>query len=102
MLGLTSAIIGVLFAGIFDHHFFDTEFPHFATLYWVLMGLAVAGIYVGEAESGKQEVQNAVFTTGNVAEHDSSHGREAARNLDGAPEPTTNPIALMIEGARVK
>ncbi len=102
VLGLTSAIIGALFAGIFDHHFFDTEFPHFATLYWVLMGLAVAGIYVGEAESGKQEVQNAVFTTGNVAEHDSSHGREAARNLDGAPEPTTNPIALMIEGARVK
>ena len=45
-LGLASALFGALFAGIFDHHFFDTEFPHFATLYWLLLGLAVAATYI--------------------------------------------------------
>jgi O-antigen ligase len=84
VLGLTSGIIGALFAGIFDHHFFDTEFPHFATLYWVLMGLAVAGIYVGKAERGAQDADTAY----------SDGGAEV--------EPILNPIALMIEGAKGK
>jgi hypothetical protein len=74
VLGLTSAIFGALFAGIFDHHFFDTEFPHFATLYWILMGMAVAGSYIG---------------------------RETM-NREDDPAPTINPITLMIEGAKNK
>lgn len=86
VLGLTSGIIGALFAGIFDHHFFDTEFPHFATIYWVLMGLAMAGIYVGKAERGVQAAETA-------------YGNGVA--VDSEPlEPTANPFALMVEGAK--
>ena len=56
LMGLTSAIFGTLFAGIFDHHFFDMTFPHFATIYWLLMGLAVSATYlVDEPEEGNRE-----------------------------------------------
>lgn len=110
VLGLTSAIIGALFAGIFDHHFFDTEFPHFATLYWLLMGLAVAGIYVGEAQSGKPKAEDDLFTTkdtevtknGEGQYSNGYYGIERVGNPDSELEPTMNPIALMMEGAKVK
>ncbi len=72
LLGLTSAILGALFAGIFDHHFFDVTFPHFATLYWLMMGLAVAAARIGQAGPAPDE--------------------------DRAP--TRNPLRLLIEGAR--
>ena len=56
LIGLTSAIFGTLFAGIFDHHFFDMTFPHFATIYWLLMGLAVSASYlVDEPEEGNRK-----------------------------------------------
>lgn len=50
LLGGASAIFGAAFAGIFDHHFFDVAFPHFATLFWLLMGVAVAARYVAMAD----------------------------------------------------
>jgi O-antigen ligase len=58
LLGLTSAIFGALFAGIFDHHFFDSTFPHFATLYWLMMGLAVAATYIGKEEEESTKGQS--------------------------------------------
>jgi hypothetical protein len=73
VLGLTSAILGALFAGIFDHHFFDVEFPHFATLYWLMMGLAVAGARIGTEPAD--------------AEDDSERG------------PAWNPLPLILDGA---
>lgn len=72
LLGLTSAILGALFAGIFDHHFFDTTFPHFATLYWLMMGLAVAAARLGQEEAPAPD----------------------------APA-TANPLPLILDGARV-
>ncbi|MGH2541740.1 MAG: O-antigen ligase family protein, partial [Ardenticatenaceae bacterium] len=57
LLGLVSAILGALFAGIFDHHFFDVTFPHFATLYWLLMGMAVAAAQIGMDEPTPRTVE---------------------------------------------
>ncbi len=73
LLGLTSAILGALFAGIFDHHFFDMTFPHFATLYWLFMGLAVAAAHIGAEE-------------------------RAARVVPSPP--TANPLLPLLEGAQ--
>ncbi len=42
LLGLVGAIGGALVGGIFDHYFFNLDFPHSVSLFWFLVGLAVA------------------------------------------------------------
>ena len=41
-LGLHAGIAGALINGIFDHYFFNLEFHHAATLFWLYIGLALA------------------------------------------------------------
>ena len=59
-LGLHAALVGGLFAGILDHYFISLDFHHTVTLFWLLIGLAVASTYVGsrqgEAAAAEQPV----------------------------------------------
>jgi O-antigen ligase len=41
-LGLHAAIVGGLVTGIFDHYLFNIDFHHAVTIFWLLLGLAVA------------------------------------------------------------
>lgn len=41
-LGLHSAVFAGLIVGIFDHYLFNLEFLHAVTIFWMLLGLAVA------------------------------------------------------------
>ncbi|MBP8001641.1 MAG: O-antigen ligase family protein [Chloroflexi bacterium] len=41
-LGLHAAVIGGLTAGLFDHYLFNIDFHHAVTVFWMLVGLAVA------------------------------------------------------------
>jgi O-antigen ligase len=40
--GLHIGIIGALAGGIFDHYFFNLDFHHSVTLFWMVVGLATA------------------------------------------------------------
>jgi len=40
--GLHAGILGALTGGIFDHYFFNLEFHHSVTLFWLVFGLATA------------------------------------------------------------
>ena len=40
--GLHAAIIGALVGGVFDHYFFNLDFHHSVTLFWLIVGLATA------------------------------------------------------------
>jgi O-antigen ligase len=51
-LGLHSALIGGLAAGIFDHYLFNLDFHHAVTLFWLLVGLATAATRLGLDDSG--------------------------------------------------
>jgi len=44
ILGLASGIAGALIAGIFDHYFFNLDFPHTVALFWLFVGLTVVAI----------------------------------------------------------
>jgi hypothetical protein len=39
--GLEAALVGALVAGLFDHYFFNINFPHMVGLFWLIVGLAV-------------------------------------------------------------
>lgn len=41
-LGLHMALAGALVGGLFDHYFFNLDFHHAITLFWLIVGLAVA------------------------------------------------------------
>ena len=47
LLATAAALIAALVAGIFDHHFFNLRFPHTVALFWLLVGLTVAGAEIG-------------------------------------------------------
>jgi len=40
--GLNGAIVGALVGGIVDHYFFNLDFHHSVTLFWLVIGLAAA------------------------------------------------------------
>ncbi len=48
LLGLMASLVGILVGGIFDHYFFNLNFPHSISLFWLYMGLAVAAAALGE------------------------------------------------------
>ncbi len=40
--GLHAGIVGALVGGVFDHYFFNLDFHHSVTLFWLIVGLATA------------------------------------------------------------
>ncbi|RLC85329.1 MAG: polymerase, partial [Chloroflexi bacterium] len=40
--GLHAALVGALMGGVVDHYFFNLDFHHSVTLFWLLVGLATA------------------------------------------------------------
>ncbi|MDX1688441.1 MAG: O-antigen ligase family protein [Candidatus Promineifilaceae bacterium] len=54
-LGLHAALVGGLVTGIFDHYLFNIDFHHAVTLFWMLVGLAVAATRLGKQEAAADE-----------------------------------------------
>jgi O-antigen ligase len=52
-LGLHAAVVGGLVAGIFDHYLFNIDFHHAVTVFWFLVGLAVAATRLGSMNAGQ-------------------------------------------------
>jgi O-antigen ligase len=52
-LGLHAAVVGGLVAGIFDHYLFNIDFHHAVTVFWFLVGLAVAATRLGSVNPGQ-------------------------------------------------
>ena len=46
-LGLHAALAGGLVAGILDHYFFNLNFHHAETIFWLLVGLAISATRLG-------------------------------------------------------
>jgi hypothetical protein len=44
--GLHAGIIGALVGGVFDHYFFNLDFHHSVTLFWLVIALATAATTV--------------------------------------------------------
>ena len=40
--GLHAGLVGALMGGVFDHYFFNLDFHHSVTLFWLVVGLATA------------------------------------------------------------
>jgi hypothetical protein len=42
LLGSLAAVLGALVGGFFDHYFFNLDFPHSVTLFWLFVGMALS------------------------------------------------------------
>jgi hypothetical protein len=47
LLGLTASLVGILVGGLLDHYFFNLNFPHSVSVFWMYLGLAMATIRLG-------------------------------------------------------
>jgi hypothetical protein len=47
LLGLVAALAGILVGGLLDHYFFNLDFPHSVSIFWIYLGLAMATIRIG-------------------------------------------------------
>ena len=50
LLGALAGVLGALVGGLFDHYFFNLDFPHSVTLFWLFVGIAMSAA----ASSDKQ------------------------------------------------
>jgi O-antigen ligase len=51
LLGITAALIGSMIAGLFDHYFFNLDFPHSVTLFWLYVGLGMVTLRLQKESS---------------------------------------------------
>ena len=47
LLGLIAALFGAMVGGILDHYFFNLDFPHSVSLFWLYVGLGMAAVRLG-------------------------------------------------------
>lgn len=50
--GYHTALAGALVGGVFDHYFFNLDFHHSVTLFWLFVGLAAASTRLAKQDSG--------------------------------------------------
>ena len=54
--GLHAGIFGALVGGVFDHYFFNLDFHHSVTLFWLVVGLATAATDIIRRRAEKEPV----------------------------------------------
>jgi len=53
LLGLGGALLGAMVGGIVDHYFFNLDFPHSVSIFWLYTGLAVVAIRFSDEGGAK-------------------------------------------------
>ena len=51
LLGVVTGLAGALVAGVLDHYFFNFDFPHSVTLFWLFIGLGAAAAQMARQTS---------------------------------------------------
>ncbi len=54
LLGLAGALVGIMTGGLLDHYFFNLDFPHSVSFFWIYVGLAVTAARLGMTPSEEQ------------------------------------------------
>jgi O-antigen ligase len=47
LLGLAASVAGILVGGLLDHYFFNLNFPHSVSIFWLYLGLAMTTVRLG-------------------------------------------------------
>ncbi|MFQ6013910.1 MAG: O-antigen ligase family protein [Anaerolineae bacterium] len=56
LLGLMAALVGTLVGGIFDHYFFNLDFPHSVAFFWLTVALTMVAARLAAQEEGISSV----------------------------------------------
>jgi O-antigen ligase len=68
LLGLTTAVAGILVGGILDHYFFNLSFPHSVSIFWIFLGLGMVAVRLGTRdEAAEAERQSGMGVTAKLA-----------------------------------
>jgi len=51
LVGLVASVVGILVGGLFDHYFFNLNFPHSVSIFWLYLGLAMVAVRLGTEPS---------------------------------------------------
>jgi len=62
LLGLAGALFGAMVGGLVDHYFFNLDFPHSVSLFWLYAALAVVAIKI--SGEGRGTIQGAGVAEG--------------------------------------
>ncbi len=55
LVGLAASLAGILAGGILDHYFFNLDFPHSLTLFWLYVGLTIVAVRMGQPGLSEQD-----------------------------------------------
>jgi O-antigen ligase len=62
LVGLVAAVAGILVGGLLDHYFFNLDFPHSVSVFWLYLGLAMATARLATKGSSARTGPEAVRT----------------------------------------
>jgi len=51
LMGFVAALAGIMFGGLLDHYFFNLDFPHSISFFWIYVGLAVVSARLAEGKA---------------------------------------------------
>jgi hypothetical protein len=54
LLGLTTAVAGILVGGLLDHYFFNLNFPHSVSIFWIYLGLTMVAVRLVTEENAAE------------------------------------------------
>jgi O-antigen ligase len=57
LLGLAASIVGILVGGLLDHYFFNLNFPHSVSIFWIFLGLAMSTVRLATKAPSEQAVR---------------------------------------------
>jgi len=78
LLGVCAALIGAMTAGVVDHYFFNLDFPHSVTLFWIYVGVGVSAMEI--KEEGNEGNEGNVASNGDARNRQSTHSRTTFAN----------------------
>jgi O-antigen ligase len=56
LLGVSAALVGILAGGMLDHYFFNLDFPHSVSIFWLYLGLGMTTILLATESSSSNAV----------------------------------------------
>jgi O-antigen ligase len=55
LLGLATALAGILVGGLADHYFFNLSFPHSVSIFWIFLGLGMVAVRLGTRAEARED-----------------------------------------------
>jgi polysaccharide biosynthesis protein PslJ len=90
LLGVVAGLVGALAAGVLDHYFFNFDFPHSVTLFWLFVGLGTAAAQIVRRSAEAMPQQSTSHSVNSTSVRVSVPSAQSNRPVSSVYHPKTS------------